>query len=76
MWKAVEGLAEASNSFGIPAEQSLRVGQGIKDIMEEDYKRGMFQILGWSPYYIDGKEKAPSKSFFAPDTKSSGSFFK
>jgi len=66
VWQAIDGLAEASNSFGIPAEQSLRVGQGISDIMNDDYKRGILQILGWSPYYIDEKKDTTTKNFFSP----------
>jgi len=59
---AIEGLAGAGNSAGIPTEQVLRMGQGISDIMKEDYKRGFAQLLGWSTYFVDGgKSKSNSE---------------
>ena len=59
---AIEGLAGAGNSAGIPTEQVLRMGQGISDIMKEDYKRGFAQLLGWSTYFVDGGKSKTSNS--------------
>ena len=60
---ALGELIGAANTFGIPAEQTAQVYSGVKDIMEEDYKQGVAQILGWSKYRADErfKEKDPAE---------------
>jgi len=58
---AVEGLAGAGTSLGLPTEQVLNISKGVADLLEGNAKNGIGQILGWSEYALGGEAEKDKK---------------
>jgi len=50
-------LSEAASVVGLPTEQVVDIVDGVKDLLNHDFKEGIGQILGWSEYSITGQSQ-------------------
>jgi hypothetical protein len=58
---ALNKLGEASNTLGIPYEQVANIATGITAIMDDDVRRGVGLLLGWSDYALGTPPESKKK---------------
>jgi len=61
MLDALKEWSSAGSVIGLPVDQTKNIFEGFGNIIDGNVKNGIFELLGWSPFFVEETKKPQAK---------------